>query len=298
MIRSMTGFGQSGCTSQGYRIQVDIKSVNHRYLETVVRLPKEWLAWEDGARRTVQAHVKRGRIDVFVSVEREAAGGRKAEIDWALADAYRLAAEQLRDRYSLSGPLSLEHLLGVPDLIGFRERDDREELAAELEAFLGECLREAMARLVSMRETEGGHLARDLSFRLDALERMQEAARRMAPAAVAEYRTKLRARLSELLKDREAGAIDEQRLAMEVALMAERSDIEEELTRLRSHIAQCRQLLQEDEPLGRKLDFLIQEMNREVNTIGSKGNHLDLIGQVVDMKAELEKMREQVQNIE
>lgn len=302
MIRSMTGYSLAEGSCDGYNMQVEIRTVNHRFGEISVRMPREWLIWEDGIKRTIQPFVKRGRIEVSVTVERLTAAGRTVEVDWALVEAYRDAADQLRHRLGLpeSEQLTLTQLLQLPDLIVVRERGGSAEAAnANLEVALLDVAREAAKRLVAVRAAEGAHLARDIAERIDALERMQHEVLEAAPAVASEYRAKLTHRLNELLGDRSvSGVQDEARLTMEVAMLAERTDIQEELTRLDSHFVQCRLLLQADEPIGRKLDFYIQEMNREVNTIGSKANRVDIVNQVVEMKAELEKMREQVQNIE
>jgi uncharacterized protein (TIGR00255 family) len=301
MIRSMTGFGQAEGAASDFRIQVELRSVNHRYSEIAVRMPREWLAWEDGVKRAIQPFIKRGRVDVTLTFERIRAVGRDVDVDWALVEGYRDAAEQIRTRLQLpqSEALTLQDLLRLPDLIVLREQrsaDNKEQL----EHALMNTVREATDRLVSMRLAEGVHLAQDISERLDALERMHSIVLIAAPAVAEEYRQKLKQRLADLLDERSShsGLLDENRIALEVSLLAERSDIQEELTRLISHFAQCRLLLLTDEPIGRKLDFYIQEMNREVNTIGSKANRIDIVNQVVEMKAELEKMREQVQNIE
>lgn len=303
MIRSMTGYSLAEGNCDGYYMQVEIRTVNHRFCEMSVRMPREWLVWEDGIKRTIQPFVKRGRIEVSVTLERLTAAGRTVEVDWALVEAYRDAAEQLRHRLGLpeSELLTLTQLLQLPDLIVVREHGGAAGAPSndKLEDALLDVAREAAKRLVVVREAEGAHLSRDIAERIGALEHMQREVVGVAPAVAVEYRAKLTQRLNELLGDRSvSGVQDEARLTMEVAMLAERSDIQEELTRLDSHFVQCRLLLQADEPIGRKLDFYIQEMNREVNTIGSKANRVDIVNQVVEMKAELEKMREQAQNIE
>lgn len=293
MLRSMTGFGSAGRSAAGYRLQADVKSVNHRYLEIGVRMPREWLHLEDALKKRIQREIKRGRIDVFVTIEREGAANRTIEVDWAMAEAYAEAARRLKERLGLAGEPELQDFLLLPDLIAVREAaaDGREQAEGELLL----CLDDALRQLVSMRETEGAALAADLDKRLRIMREHHAKAAAIAPQVAEEYRTKLAARIRELLG---SVPLDENRLAMEVAVFAERSSIDEELTRLASHLAQFAQLLDSDEPAGRKLDFLIQEMNREVNTIGSKANQSDLSATVVEMKAELEKIREQVQNLE
>jgi uncharacterized protein (TIGR00255 family) len=293
MLRSMTGFGQSGRTAAGYRMQVDVKSVNHRYAETTVRMPREWLSQEDAIKKRVQKEVARGRVDVFVTLEREGESGKHVELDWELAQGYLEAARLAKVRFDFQDEPALRDLLQIPDLIRFREtrEDDKERVAEELLS----CVDAAVAELAAMRSVEGKHLKADLDKRLGILKALHNQVKAIAPVVVEEFLGRLKARLKELL---DRVPLDESRVAMEAAVFADRSNIDEELTRLESHFSQFGGLLLSVEPSGRKLDFLIQEMNREVNTIGSKANRSDLSALVVEMKAELEKIREQVQNIE
>ncbi|MFC0216059.1 YicC/YloC family endoribonuclease [Paenibacillus chartarius] len=293
MMRSMTGFGQAEAEWAGNRLTIDVRSVNHRYLETVFRLPREFQSWEDPLRKTVQRAARRGRFDVSVALERGPGGAGGVQIDWALADAYADAAQQLQARFGLNDRLTLNHLLSLPNIVvpsgTHEDKDNGIDTAVQ-------ALQTALDALNGMREAEGRYLAADLQTRLDTVERWRQQMSSIAPRSVKEYAAKLRERIRELLQSE--AAPDEQRLAAEVAFMADRSNIDEELTRLGSHIQQFRTLLGADEAVGRKLDFLIQEMNREVNTIGSKSASGELSGCVIETKAELEKMREQVQNIE
>jgi uncharacterized protein (TIGR00255 family) len=295
MPMSMTGFGQSKRMVNGYVTQMDVKSVNHRYNEIMIRMPREWVCFEDLLKKKVQQRVHRGRVDIFINVERQANAEMQVAIDWGLAEGYWQAAHQLRERFSGDDSmLSYKSLLQIPDVVTVREKslEPDEKLQLQLE----ECLDEALDHLLQMRKTEGEHLYLDLIGRLELLRTYHSEMTRLAPEAVSEYRKRLRQRLNELLSDHQS--FDEHRFTMEVALMAERSNIDEELTRLDSHIRQFHNMLQSSEPVGRKLDFLVQEMNREVNTIGSKSAHTDLVNKVVDIKSELEKIREQIQNIE
>ncbi|TDF98315.1 YicC/YloC family endoribonuclease [Paenibacillus piri] len=293
MIRSMTGFGQANRLFAGYSVQMDLKSVNHRYCEVIVRMPREWLKYEDLLKRTLQQQIKRGRVDLFVTVEREASTRQTAQLNWPLAEAYLSAAKQLQDKFGLEGMLQIHDLLRIPDLISMKEADEATEEQKELG--LLDCVNEAAEQLLQMREREGSHLRTDALLRLDAMEQYLGQAKQLAPQSVSDYSVRLRTRIQELL---EHPIIDETRIAAEVALFADRVNVDEELTRMQSHLLQYRQQLDSSEPVGRKLDFLVQEMNREVNTIGSKANHAGLTALVVEMKAELEKMREQIQNIE
>lgn len=295
MSHSMTGYGGAVRSYGGYVVQFEIKSVNHRYAEVVLRMPREWTCYEDGLRRLVQRHIKRGRIDVYISKERDESGTLPYVLNRPVVEAYLKAAGELAKHYGVDAKLSAKDLLSLPDVLTTPEEAAPAGSADPgWEQVLTEGLEEALSGLLGMREREGKHLAADLGARLQRLEAIHGELVRLAPEVVKEYRTRLKNRLTELLD----GNYDEQRFAMEVAVFADRSNIDEELIRLKSHFEQCRSLLQAYEPVGRKLDFLIQEMNRETNTIGSKANHLALVNLVVEMKAELEKIREQAANLE
>ncbi|MEF3305753.1 YicC/YloC family endoribonuclease [Paenibacillus sp. GYB003] len=295
MIRSMTGFGQRSRSAGGCRLQVEIKSVNHRYTEISVRLPREWLALEDELKREIGRVVGRGKVDAFVAIEKEAEGPASIEIDWAVAEAVMQASERLKERFGLRDSPTLRDLLAYPGLLVRREDVQDAELLREP---LLECVREAAGDMLRMRETEGKRLEAYMLERLERLEALHRDVEEAVRRSAGEHRAKLHRRLTELLEGAVAISRDDPRLLMEAAVLAERSDIGEELSRLSSHFAQCRRLLGSSEPAGRKLDFLIQEMNREINTIGSKSNRLEYAEAVVEMKAELEKLREQTQNIE
>ncbi|MFD2670207.1 YicC/YloC family endoribonuclease [Marinicrinis sediminis] len=293
MIRSMTGFGQAERLYDAYQIKVEMKSVNHRYLEVNVRSGKEWLEFEEVIRKTIQQQAKRGRFDVYLSVEQTGQPSKRLNLDWDLADQWMQIGQEAEQRYGRAGSLHFSDLLKLPDLYQIEEGDteDPDRFARELE--LG--ISEALAHLLQMREAEGKHLQQELAERVGTLRTVHADIRACRPQVLADTRSRLHHRLQELLSD---SSIEEHRFAMEIALLAERSDITEELTRLESHFEQFDRLLQADEPVGRKMDFLIQEMNREVNTIGSKSNAIQIAEWVVDLKSELEKIREQVQNIE
>lgn len=293
MIRSMTGFGQAERSVQGTRIQIDMKSVNHRYHEINVRMPREWLHLEEPLKKRIQQQIKRGRVDVFVNIDLEPSASVSVELDWTLADGYIDAAKQLNERYGLADFPSAADLLRIPELV----RPMRPELDPEAQAdALLECVEEALGQLIRMRIAEGEHLHQDIGQRIGTVGRLGEQMAQVYPQAMNQYRDKLRSRIKELLED--PNAFDEHRFTMEVAVMADRTNIDEELTRLNSHVSQFNEALNSTEPIGRKLDFLIQEMNREVNTMGSKSNDPLLVNHVVELKAELEKIREQVQNME
>lgn len=296
MLRSMTGFGQAARKVSGYILQIDVKSVNHRYSDIVVRMPREWMVFEDLLRKHAQRIVRRGRLEVFVNVEREPSEGGLVNVNWPLLESYVSAAEQIRQRLGLTDddPVRIADLLHMPDV--FAQTDEQLRNVDLFREHLLDCMDEAMEQLLRMRVAEGQHLLEDIRSRLHTVDQLRKLMAEQVDQATEHMRERLRQRIRELLK--ETTEFDEHRFVMEVALLAERANIDEELTRLTSHCEQFRNLLTSDEPVGRKLDFLIQEMNREVNTIGSKSNYTPITNLVVELKADLEKIREQVQNIE
>lgn len=293
MIKSMTGYGRGEANTERMRFVVEMKSVNHRYSEVMVRMPREWLFVEDMIKKTVQARLKRGRMDVFVTVFHEQLPSKQLQIDWSLAEAYINATKELNLRFGVTTEVSSRELLQFPDLVQLKEEEA--DLQAEVPALL-QAAQDAVERLLLMRMEEGKALRVDITERLAYLEREAEAISQRAPIVVQEAREKLVQKLEDWLP--ESNELDQGRLLTEIALMAERGDISEETTRLTSHIRQFASILETDDPVGRQLDFLVQEMNREVNTIGSKANDLQIAQKVVTLKSELEKIREQVQNIE
>jgi len=294
VMRSMTGFGHAVREADGLRIRVDMKSVNHRYLDISVRMPREWITLEDTVRQIVQREVRRGRVEVTVAFRRESAAAGGLQVDWALAEAWIGACEELGRRYGLPGRPEVRDLLLIPDLVKFG--DPLAEPDEPVREALRACAEEAARELAAMREAEGAALRADLLERLSLLESMHGKLAGLYPEAIRQHQERLRGRVRQLLAD--AGSFDERLFAMEAAVLAERADIAEELTRLASHLRQFRTTLDSGEPVGRRLDFLLQEMNREANTIGSKSMDASISAWVVEIKAELEKMREQVQNIE
>ncbi|MCM3784226.1 YicC family protein [Neobacillus mesonae] len=296
MSFSMTGFGQYLLSYGGYKVQFEVKSVNHRYCEVVFRMPREWTRFEDGLRKLVQRKLRRGRIDVSITKESDESSGRHSKLNSQAVASYLEAAEELESAYGMKGSLTISEMLQLPGVfMSPEDMSDPSILEHEhWESALQEGLEQALRELMDMRSREGTHLSADLNSRISILQAQHEEMVQLAPTVVTEYRSKLRQRLSEISD----GPFDEHKFGMEIAIFADRSNIDEELTRLSSHMKQCRNLLVTSEPIGRKLDFLIQEMNREVNTIGTKAHHLELVNLVVDMKAELEKIREQAANLE
>ena len=291
MIRSMTGFGAAAGPGAGRQITVEIKSVNNRFREVTVRLPKVCAALEEAVRKLAAARLERGRVDVWVQLDDREIRPIGLKVDWRLVEEAAALLEELRGRLCLDRGLTLDHLL----TLGVIGNEPSELNLEELWAALKPLVEEALAALVVMREAEGRHLGLDLSKRLATLSDLGGRVRKLAAGAPEAFLTRLQNRLAEL----SAGLkIDPARLAQEAALLAERADVTEELVRLDSHLDRFSRILAGHEAAGRRLDFLIQEMGREVNTIGSKSQDLEITGLVLDMKAELEKLREQVQNIE
>lgn len=288
----MTGFGRGEASGDAGRVTVEIKGVNHRFCEVVFRMPRQFSALEDRGRKLIQSKVARGRFEVYVAWE-PSAEARAVKVDKDLALAYYNALRQLAEEIGSNQELSLDTLAKLPEVLSVEEGELTDD---EIWALLEPALTQAMAGLITMREREGAILAADLAERLDRIEAFRSAALQRAPQVVEEYRQRLTRRLEELLPP--TNPVDPQRLAQEVALFADRADVTEELQRLASHIGQFRQALQSDEAVGRKLDFLVQELGREINTIGSKANDAELTAAVVAAKSELEKIREQVQNLE
>ncbi|MCD8085931.1 MAG: YicC family protein [Clostridiales bacterium] len=292
MLKSMTGYGRGELTLHGRSITVEVRSVNNRYLDCNIRLPKAYACAEDGIQRAVKGAVSRGKVDVFVTVEQEAAEAVAVRVNEAMAAGYVAAFRSMAEQYHLAGEVSLDLIARMPDVVQVEKAPENlEELTEDLLA----ATRAALADFDAMRSREGQKLYEDLSQRLDTMEGFVSVVERRSPETVAAYRERLYARIQETLADRQ---IDEGRVLTEVAIFADKVAVAEETVRLTSHIAQFRTMMESGQPIGRKLDFLIQEMNRETNTIGSKCNDLELSTVVVDMKAELEKIREQVQNVE
>jgi uncharacterized protein (TIGR00255 family) len=291
MIRSMTGFGAGRGAAGGEELDVEVRSVNHKYCEVKARLPREVSALEHEVVRSVKDRLARGGVEV--TVRRATPGGTVApRVDVPLAESYARAFAEIQARLGLPGAVTLADILQAEGVVRLEERAVALDAVADA---LRRGLMTALDALVAMRAREGQALARDLAARLDAVEGFVARLAELAPRVVEQYRTRLEERIAELSR---GVSLDPARLAQEVALFADRTDVAEELTRLRSHAAQVRALLGVAEPAGRKLDFLVQEMHREANTIGSKSQSAEIASLVVALKAEIERMREQVQNVE
>lgn len=288
----MTGYGKGSATGDGREMTVELKSVNHRYLDVGMRLPRHLSFLEDPIRSALTARLSRGHVDVFVNYRNLRSDARSVEIDVPLLTAFIAAAKQANETLALRDDLSLTAALRLPDVSNVREAD--EDTDAVL-ALLNAAINGAIDNMLVMREQEGNRLGVYLGNCTDTVESLTEQIAKRAPVVVSEYRVKLDERIQTLLGNVE---VDRARLATEVAIFADKASIDEEISRLHSHIAQMRSLLLDTEPAGRKLDFVVQEMNREFNTIGSKANDGELTKLVLNGKAEIEKIREQVQNIE
>ena len=289
---SMTGYGKGSATGDGREMTVELKSVNHRYLDVGMRLPRHLSFLEDPIRSALTARLSRGHIDVFVNYRNLRSDARNVEIDVPLLVAFVAAAKKANESLALQDDLSLTAALRLPDVSNVREADEDTEAVL---ALLNGALHSAIDAMLVMRGQEGKRLGVYLGTCTDTVESLTRQIANRAPLVVAEYRARLDERIQALLGNVE---VDRTRLATEVALFADKASIDEEISRLHSHIAQMRLLLLDPEPAGRKLDFVVQEMNREFNTIGSKANDGELTKLVLTGKAEIEKIREQVQNIE
>lgn len=288
----MTGFGQGEASNQEWSVKVEMKSVNHRYLDLWLRIPKQYSLLEEPIRMLIQEEMSRGRVEVSVNIEEFGDRQRNVRINKPLLNGYLAALETIQQELGIKESIKLDHILQLPDLLELEEPDVNWD---SLQETVLKAVRTALDELEAMRRNEGYQLSQDILMKISLIERHVDRISEIAPAVVQDYRERLKERLGDLL---DGTTITEERFVGEVALFADKCSIDEELVRLRSHIQQFRQSIEKESPVGRKLDFLLQEMNREINTIGSKGNNVGIAGLVVDVKSELEKIREQVQNIE
>lgn len=291
MIKSMTGYGRARQMRSKRDITVELRSVNNRYLDIAVKMPRMYTFAEETIKSRVQQAISRGKVDVFVSVDASAADVAKVIVNRELAAGYAAALRELAE-FADTTKVTAEALARFPDVLTVTKVDeDLETLSADLCAVLDE----AIVSYNAMRTVEGEKLAEDVASRLTTIETLTSQVEQRSPETVAEYRQKLTARMQEVLQ---TTAVDDQRILTEAAIYADKIAVDEETVRLRSHVSQLRGMLKSDEPMGRKMDFLIQEVNRESNTVGSKCNDITIARVAVNLKAEVEKIREQVQNIE
>ena len=292
MIKSMTGYGRAREMLHKRDITVEVRSVNNRYLDCTVKMPRMYGFAEDAVKQHVQKAISRGKVDVFITVDASAADVAKVTVNRELAAQYAAALGELAEVCGTEPHVTPETLSRFPDVLTVTKADeDLETVSADLCAVLDEALQAYNA----MRAVEGAKLAEDIGNRLTYIENYTSQVEKRSPETVAEYRAKLTARMQEVLQ---STTIDEQRILTEAAIYADKVAVDEETVRLRSHVSQLRTMIASDEPMGRKMDFLIQEVNRESNTIGSKCNDVAIAQVVVGLKAEVEKMREQVQHVE
>ena len=291
-MKSMTGYGRAREERNGRTITVELRAVNHRYLDCTVKAPRQYVFLDDAVKKAAAARIARGKVEVFVSVESQEGGDVAVTVNHTLAKRYLDALHDLSETYGLRDDVTVAVLAKMPDVLGSeRIEQDADELTRDVLAVFSA----ACDGFDQMRLREGEKLAEDVRGRCASIERMVGEVETRSPERVREYREKLLARMQEVLAD---SSIDETRILTEAAIYADKTAVDEETVRLRSHLQQMDGMLRETQPVGRKLDFLVQEMNREANTIGSKANDVDMARIVVDIKSEIEKIREQIQNIE
>ncbi len=287
---SMTGYGRATCETDGRQLTIELKSVNHRFLDLSFRMPRNLMFLEDDARKAIAEKLARGHVDVFMTYRNLRSDARTVQVDRALFDAYAQALDTLANG-GLRDDRSLMSVARMPDVMIVTEAEEDQDA---VRALMLETMAQALEQLLAMRRREGASMAEDLGRKVDAIEEMTRKIEARYPETVEEYTRRLRASIEELIGQN----VDETRLLTEVAVMADRSAIAEETVRLHSHIQQLRETFQREEPIGRRLDFLVQELNREVNTISSKSQDVPITRLAVECKAEIEKLREQLQNVE
>ena len=292
MIKSMTGFGRSEIVKGNRKISVEIKSVNHRYLEAGIKMPKKLNVFESRMRDLLKKYATRGKIDIFINYEDDSENQVNLKFNQNIADEYMSIFNNMSEKYNLKNDMTVGGLARFPEVITMDEVQEDEE---ELWHFIEEAMKAALEQFVNTRILEGENLKKDLLGKLDHMEELVTFVEKRSPEIMKEYRSKLESKVKELLGDT---TIDESRIATEVIIYADKICVDEETVRLRSHIEHARKCLNEDGGIGRKMDFIAQEMNREANTTLSKANDIDISNAAIDLKTEIEKVREQIQNIE
>ena len=292
MIKSMTGFGRSEIVKGNRKISVEIKSVNHRYLEAGIKMPKKLNVFESRMRDLLKKYATRGKIDIFINYEDDSESQVNLKFNQNIADEYMAIFNNMSEKYNLKNDMTVGGLARFPEVITMDEVQEDEE---ELWHFIEEAMKAALEQFVNTRILEGENLKKDLLGKLDHMEELVALVEKRSPEIMKEYRSKLESKVKELLGDT---TIDESRIATEVIIYADKICVDEETVRLRSHIEHARKCLNEDGGIGRKMDFIAQEMNREANTTLSKANDIEISNAAIDLKTEIEKVREQIQNIE
>ena len=291
-MKSMTGFGRAKLEKNSRIYNVEIKSVNHKYNDISIKLPRSLSYIEEKIKKQISSTVSRGKIDVYITFENYSEEGKEVIVNRELVKEYIKEFKKLSEENNLNINIPVTEITKLPDVLTLKETSEDEEV---IENEVLECVKEAINNFVSMREKEGNKIKEDLNTRIERVKEKVEQISKYSTGLVEEYVVKLEERIKEILK---TDIVDKSRLAMEVVLYADKCSVEEEITRLRSHIIQFKNMLEETNPIGKKIDFLIQEMNRETNTIGSKSGSLDITNLVINVKTELEDIREQIQNIE
>lgn len=291
MIKSMTGYGKANLSQKERKYEVEIKSVNHRYLDISVKMPRVLSYLEEEVKKEIASKVKRGKIDVFITFENNETEGKEIKINTEIAKIYIDELKKLAKQENILANIEVTEISKFPDVLSIQNKQEDETIKNELL----QTVSQATEKLVQMRSVEGNKIAEDLLVRIQAIQEKVKEISSLSTGLIEEYVVKLEGRIKEILKNQE---VEEARLAQEVVIYADKCSVEEEVTRLKSHISQFEKLLKADEAIGKKLDFIIQEMNRETNTIGSKANNLEITNDVIDVKTELENIREQIQNIE
>ncbi|WP_209122441.1 YicC/YloC family endoribonuclease [Alkalihalobacillus sp. BA299] len=293
MITSMTGYGQAVLDNGRFKVSVEMRSYNHRFFEVMVRMPRQLLPIEEQLKKAVQSQVNRGKVDVFINIDGEGLVKKRLDVDWDLFNEYIHIANEMKKQANFTTEPTVDGLLLHDKIVSVHEQEQTDE---GLFSLLTKATKEAALKLVEMRQREGRTLYADLKTRVEFVKQLVYELRQYAPKVADHYRSKLQKRVEEFLQGQVE--YDESRLLNEVAFFADKTNVDEELIRLDSHTVQFIKIIEDGGVVGRKLDFLIQEMNREVNTIGSKANDIHISRQVVELKSEIEKIKEQVQNIE
>ena len=291
MIKSMTGYGKSNLSINSREYQVEIKTVNHKYIDTNIRMPRTISYLEEDIRKLVTSKLKRGKVDISITFENYSKDGNDIRINTELAKIYIENLKKLAEEENLSSNIDVTEITKLPDVLTIKSNLDEKQIKEELLHVVGD----AVNQLIDMRKNEGKRISEDILVKISQVEEKKDEIFALSTGLIDEYVVKLETRIKEILRTEE---IDKSRLMQEVVIYSDKCSVEEEITRLKSHIGQLRNLIDSDEPSGKKMDFLIQEMNRETNTIGSKANNLEITNRVVDIKTILEDIREQIQNIE
>ena len=291
MVKSMTGYGKSSLSINSREYQVEVKTVNHKYVDINIKMPRVISYLEEDIRKLISSKLKRGKIDVSISFENYSKEGNDIRINTDLAKVYIQNLKQLAEEEKISANIEVTEITRFPDVLTIKSNLDENQMKEELL----QVAEDAINQLINMRQGEGERISKDILEKIAQIESKKEEIFKLSTGLIDEYVVKLETRIKEILKTEE---LDQSRLMQEVVIYADKCSVEEEITRLTSHIEQLRNLIKTNEPTGKKMDFIIQEMNRETNTIGSKANNLEITNRVVDIKTILEDIREQIQNIE